>query len=214
MDFSNPTQGIPYDGESTWANRGSGSRNGAIKYITDLADSGLHMRWNGTYWRVTAPVDVVLNTTTVTGDTTGNAQVLKQSLIPAGLLRACRYFNSWGVFGKNGTVDAATQNRVRLGTAGASPDTIIQALTGMSASHRSFSYETLFYVASSTSISILCSQALTGAAFTNAGTGAAHPITSSIADIDANALYLSQEIDLAGTSDAPQGFHMGLRLYP
>ena len=41
----------PYDGSSTWALRGTGSRVGAQKFITNIGPGGAFVMWDGTRWR-------------------------------------------------------------------------------------------------------------------------------------------------------------------
>lgn len=162
------------------------------------------------YWTVVAPTSIVLDTTSQTGDTTGNDQVVKSALVAAGLLRACRKFRVLVALGKNGTTDAATSETLRVGTAGTTGDTSTFAYTAMSAANRSLPIAIEFVVSSSTQLRLHGPQNNLG--WNGTGSGVVNPTLTTISNLDSNALYFSLCIDIAGTTNAPQVHSLEIEL--
>lgn len=206
--------GAPYDGASTWADRGTGSAVGATKRITDIGPTeGTLMSWDGTYWRVTAPTCVLFDTTSVDGAQSGSAQIVKShGPIPAGLLRAGRFFRVQGVMAKDGVTDAVTSAGLKLGTAGTTSDTIISTITAMAAGARSISHIQEWWVSSPTQLTNFGPQNALG--YTGAGSGVTFPQTFNISSLDSNALYLSLFCTMAGTTTKPQSGQLRLEICP
>lgn len=207
--------GVPTDPPSTWANRGAGSSVGVVKRITDIGGpAGTLMIWGGTYWTVLAPTYAVFDPTPgANGDLTGNDQITKQALLPAGLLRAGREFIVRSVFGKSGAVDASTFLRVRLGPAGTVADPFLwENNPGMASGNRSWCAETTHVLTSATNVRQVGPLNLGG--WSGGGTSFSSPQDKTVSDVDANPLYLSLSIDMNGTTDAPQGLYLALLLMP
>lgn len=208
--------GMPSDGASTWANRGVGSSVGALKLMTDIGDTsagGTLMRWNGTYWRVLAPTYAIFDPTPQNGDLSGNDQVVKQALLPIGLLRACREFILRTGFGDNGATDVSTMVRARLGPAGTVADPFLWENAGLTtAGNRSMAVETTHILTSATNVRQIGPLNIGG--WSGGTTSFSSPQDKTVSDVDANALYLSMTYDMNGTNDLPQGLYLSLLLMP
>lgn len=200
---------------STFAARGSGSSVGQKKRLTDIGPAqGSEVVWDGTYWRLTAPTDIIMDTTLSTTGTTGTSeQFLKAATLPQGCLRLGRTFAFRHLSVKSGIVDAVSNTRLRLGTAGTAADTAIVNTTGFSAASRSYPTSTLLFAPSATQIRILGSQnAVTD--WSGTGSSASYPNNFTVPDIDANALILSVSLQMAGSTDTPNVAHLIVTLFP
>lgn len=207
--------GIPYVGSFTWSSRPTSAQSGAIARITDIGPaSGTYVSWDGTYWRVIAPTDIVFDLSSQDAASLSTAeQIIKQANIPAGLLRVGRSFNVRWLIGKSGTVDAATATRLRLGLNGTTADAQIVSFALPASGNRSASTEFVFAITSATQLRILSHQNGNGA-WVAGGSGAAYPTNVSISDVDANAIKISCSMQMAGTTDTGQIHHLIISANP
>lgn len=163
-------------------------------------------------WSVCWPTRIVFDTTAQTGDLTGNDQVVKQALLPAAILRSGSKFVTRTAIGKNGTTDAATSSVLRLGPLGTTADPAMINLTTMAAGNRSVATENEFVLNSATQIR--WTGAMNNASWSGAASSVSNPQAANISNLDSNALWLSLCVDIAGTTNAPQGFLLELELIP
>lgn len=203
---------------STWAARGSGSVVGEIKRITDVGPTGgTRMMWDGTYWRLIAPLDIIFDTTLATGTASTSEQILKQATIPAGLLRAGRTFVIRTVWAKDGTTDAYSNARIRIGAAGTTADALLWNIALLTAGNRSGATDLWLFPSSATQLRVFANQNIgTNAivSWPNGGSAVAYPTNTTISDIDANALVVSASVQMAGTSNLGQVAHLAVELRP
>lgn len=201
---------------ATFAARGSGSSVGDKKRLTNalFPAQGVETVWDGTYWRVLAPTDVAFDTTVSTaGIASASEQVNKQLTLPAGLLRLGRSFAIRVLWTKSGTTDAATNVRLRIGTAGTTADTQVFNTNGLGAANRSYATSSLFFANSATQLRALGTGTL-AADWLGAGQSTTYPQNFTVADLDANALIVSTTYTMAGTTDTPNTAHMILTMFP
>jgi len=189
---------------------------GAVAWVEETA-------WHGwvtpnigkTYWSVVSPTSVVLDTTMQTGAADGTHQVVKSSLLPVGLLRAGRKIIIKGALGKNGATDASTTVQARIGTAGTTADSALLSFPAMSAAQRSTWAGTEWKLASATSFqSIGPPNNNWWSASGGASTIVGQAWSVAIANVDTTPLYISLSAQLAGSTNAPQAFHLEIELVP
>lgn len=157
------------------------------------------------------PQDFLPSLTTVAGTATVSEQILKQIVIPAGLLFGCRYFSIKSIWSKSGVTDAATSLRYRLGTAGTTADTVLVSSTGMSAAARAYSMEVFMFAADATTLRVASLTAINS--FTNQTTTQVHPINTTVTNVQTTDLILSASVTMAGTTDTPSLSTLILTLY-
>ncbi|QAZ38432.1 hypothetical protein C1M51_02790 [Methylibium sp. Pch-M] len=214
LTFPLAGSGAPYDGSSTWAARGTGSRLGAMKTITDIGGpAGTLMRWDGTYWVVIAPTRVIFDTASSSGTTSGADQVIKTGTLPIGILRACRQFIIRVTFGKSAGSEASSFVRCRLGSAGTTADTVLwENAPGLASANRSWAAETTHILTTATNVRQIGPLNVGG--WSGGGTSFSFPQDKTVPDVDATALILSAGIDMSGTAETPQVFTLELCLEP
>jgi hypothetical protein len=184
--------------------------------ITDVGPTGgTQFRWDGTIWRLTAPMDIVWDITVSVSGTTGvSEQILKQATIPSGLLQAGRTLEIYSLFIKSGTTDSST-TRVRLGTAGTTADAQIFSNQSFPNTGRSITAASTYVLPSTTQIRVASAQNAGAAApWANASTATASPVNTTIPDISSNALIVSCTQTMSGSTDTPQVAELFVRLYP
>lgn len=172
------------------------SWNGMIVPLAGFATRPL-VRSDGTAWRLVAPSDLLVDLTPVTGIANTSEQILKQLAIPAGLLRALRYFSVKVLYAKSGTSETATL-RARLGTAGTTSDTAIMSNNATLAStNRAATVEGSFFAASATQLRGLGRDSASGnGGFPSGATSVVYPVNVTVADMAANALTLSLSLTM------------------
>ena len=188
-----------------WADRPAAGSIGDEYFATDLGSAGILFRWSPTFtrWRLANDLLLLARHTEVIGVTSGGAQILASAELPAGLLRACSSVSLQQLFAKSGTVDAATNMTVRIGTTGTVADaTIVSVGNPMSAANWSIATETMFRAISATEIAA-AGQAAYTTSYGGAGSGAPVPANLTIPDSDANDLIISTSITMAGTTNFP-----------
>lgn len=221
MNFTNPYS--TNLGTFTWAELQAAYPNGggALAALPSGATAMVvESTWKGlftpdiakAYWTVTAPTSPILNTALTSGTTSGAAQIVFSQLLPAGILRACKSFGLKFTYAKSGATDSQSGGGLRLGTAGTTSDTSIgTSSTLMGASGRALATEVMFFVSSATEITRGGPQPMLGWN----GTGSSQTIqVYTVSNIDSNALYLSIEIQLSGTTNTPQVQFVQLELIP
>jgi len=198
---------------STWANRGSGRVIGEIKRMSNIGPApGTLMWWDGTYWKILSPVDVVMNTTIAAGSLSTSEQILVQATLPAGLLRAGRTAVFRALYAKDGTTDTATA-RLRLGSAGTTSDTTLSSSTGFGAANRAFCLEHWVTLTTATNLRTVALNAING--FTpGGGSSGVVPNNVTIPNADSTALILSAALTMSGTSNAPAVASLAMELRP
>lgn len=173
------------------------SWNGMVVPLLDFATRPL-VRSDGTAWRLLAPSDLVVDFTPVTGIANTSEQILKQVTIPAGLLRALRYFSVRALFAKSGTSETATF-RARLGTAGTTSDqSIMSNNSSLASTNRSATVDGPFFAASATQLRGVSRDSSFGSGSFNAGaTSVVYPVNYTIANMDSNVLTLSLSLTMS-----------------
>lgn len=209
----------PTIGTSTWAARGSGSAVNELKWITDVGPpGGALFKWSTTptdHWHLVAPCDLISDHTEVVGALNTDEQIGKQVVMPVGLPRAFRTFDVSGAFAKNGTTDAVTSNQFRIGGAGTIADSVLYGPTGMIAGNRSISSSVVFHFPNTTTVRVASGQNMTSqSAWVHAGTAQAYPKDITVADYDANPLYISMCMKMAGSTNASQMTSFIVTMYP
>lgn len=201
---------------STWAGRGTGLFTGQTKRASDVGVSpGTLLRWDGTYWTVTARTIVGGTSVLVSASANTTENVIKTIDIPAGLLRSARFFVVRVVWAKSGVTNNATQARVRLGSSvgGSNTDPLVMGTSNLSGTNRSLAAECWFIIASSTSVA-QNSNAGSIAGWSGVATTGTANTAVTIPDLDANALVLSFLVQMAGTTDLGQVAQTMLELVP
>lgn len=167
----------------------------------------------GTYWSVEAPQIILFDTTPQTGANSTSNQVLKTGMVPAGMLRMCRKFIVRLVTGKNGTVDTSTGNSLRCGTTGTISDASMRTITTWVAANRAMPTWVETIVTSATQFTVHGGSA-SSAGWPGTATGTPAQSTFTCPDVDANNIYFSPAVQMAGTTDAPQAFSLEIELIP
>jgi hypothetical protein len=199
---------------STWAARGSGTATGELKRITDLGPTvGTLVMWDGTYWHLIGATDVIQNFTLATGTTGTSEQILKQITLPAGLLRLCRICIIRMEAAKDGTTDAATAVKVRLGAAGTTSDTQLMTSSNLSAPSRVYLSETWITPTSATNVR-LASVTNGTRGWPDTGVTTAFPVDITVADLDVNPLIVSFTVTMAGSTNSAQMAHCIVHMIP
>jgi len=198
---------------STWALRGVGSTVGQSKLITDIGGAaGTLVRWDGTYWRVTAPTYIVYDLTLQTGPSNTTENIIKTAVLPIGILRLGRSFRIQCLFAKNGVATAATTN-LRLGTLGTIVDPLLFTSALFVASNRTFAVGPFFAVTSATQVRMLGrSDGIAG--FTGGLSATPTPVNTTIEDIDVNALSLTASTQTGSGANLGQVAHLLVEMLP
>lgn len=198
---------------AVWASRGSGTFTGQVKRITDIGPTGgTWFRWDGTVWRLMAPTFIVFDTTLQSAAALNTSeQIVKQNTIPTGLLSAGRLMALRVLYAKDGTTDAFNVT-TRLGSAGTTADTSIAAFGSIAAVNRAYQTEAWYIIASTTQLRNASAAANVGFASTVSTTPT--PVNYTIADHTANALILSCDTTMAGSTNHGQVAHVFLELFP
>lgn len=222
MEFDLPggsANSIPYDGTSTWAARGTGSADGALKWLTHASfpygRALFQYNVSGSKWVVVAPTIVGRSLGDVNGLANGAAQILKSFLVPAGLLRACSHFEIGFSTGRNNTTDTVPSS-VLIGLNGTTGDTQVGSSINLSGSARSLASKARFILASATTIRAISGQnVFTGVPYPAATSTAAYNAASSaLPDLDANDVYVDLQMAPAASATTPQAGELTLELFP
>lgn len=199
---------------STWAARGSGSTVGQSKLISDIGGAaGTTVRWDGTYWRVTAPTFFVFDLTLNTEGAVTTDVILKQATLPAGLLRLGRVVQFFVQFAKNNTSAALNDVSILLGPLGTMADPAIVSSAQFIAANRSYGVNPMMTVIDATTLRSLGRQDAISD-FTGLAITSPYPKNVTISDLDANALVLSASVRSASTATAGQVAHMLMEISP
>lgn len=173
---------------------------------------GLRWRHDGTLWRLDGSQDILIDLTPSAGALSTSEQVVKQwAAIPANFLRSLRYIRVQVLWSKSGTTDAATNVRLRLGTAGTTADALLGLSSALIASNRSSATEAQLFAASATQMRAIARSSLasgTLAGFTGGGSTDVYPGNITVPDMSSNALTLSATMQMAGTTDTPTVAHL------
>lgn len=215
--LSRQVRGSLYRGSATFAQRPASARVGSTYFATDVGAEGEWLVYKGGYWRLAAPADVFQSTTLVTGDRTGNNQILRQALFPAGFFRLGRRIDLQLLLADDGTVDVMTAATVLLGTAGTTADAKVCDLPVLATgSNRSAGVDRAIVIDGPTSLRVTGYQNQTGAVavWGQAASGFTIGAAVTVPNIDSNALYLSFAIDMGGTTDAPQIQDLFVNIWP
>lgn len=202
---------------AVWASRATGTFDGQLCRISDIgAAPGTVMQWDNTggFWKLLGITTVYANFTQTNGTATTPNQIVKQTSLPAGLLRCCRSVRVRMMFGKSGTTDAITNMRIIVGTAGTTGDTIF-GQGSMIAGNRSTGTMIEFFPASTTSIvqsGISLSE--TGGFVLTASSSPPQTTTATVSNTDTNPLYISGMVGMAGTTDTPAVWDFVIDLIP
>ncbi len=205
--LSRQVRGSLYRGTGTFENRPASARVGSTYFATNVGAEGEDLVYKNGFWRLNAAKDVYLNTTLATGDRTGNNQIIRQVLFPAGFLRLGRRIGINALIADDGTTDVMSAASVLLGTAGTTADTKICDLPVLATNtNRSAGVERVMLIDSATSIRVTGYQNQTGAVgvWGNAATGFTLGAAVTVPNIESGALYMSFAMDMGGTTDAPQ----------
>jgi hypothetical protein len=195
---------------AAWADRGTGVVSSDVVLITDIGPTpGTLFWWNGTRWLVLGQAVVHLSINAIQGAANANEQILKQFVVPAGLLLSARMFVVRIYHSKTGTTNTS-QARVRLGADGAITDAAIATPTVMSAANLRAASEMWFYPNSATEV--LQIQRL-GTAFGGGMDSSAVDAAVTVSDL-ANATTLSVSAQLNGTTNQSELRAFSLELIP
>lgn len=189
----------------TWADRPTSGVVGGEYLATDLGTAGVLFRWSSSLglWRLAHDCLLYVRDAAVVGTTGGAVQVLAQATIPAGLLTSVARWSFQHVLGKSGATDACTNVSIRLGTAGASPDALIVALTNpMAAANRSFASETMLRRITDTSVAG-AGNGTQLTSFSGGGSGGVIGGAINVPDMSTTELIMSLSVTMAGTTDTP-----------
>jgi len=198
-----------------WASRPGSGTVGEIAFMSDIGPAGVYMQWDGTYWKVMAPIAIVFDITSQdAGSLSASELVVKQATIPAGLLRSGRYFHIETMFGRNGTTDALTSPRLRIGSAGTTSDAQVLLGLGISGAGRSMVAQIRLAPTSSTNLRTI-SNLLLGYGYTPvSGSNTAWPVDATVADLDSTALIVSATTQMAGTTNLGQVHQLTVTIHP
>jgi hypothetical protein len=185
-----------------WADRptAAAAGEGAEIFVTDAGNcGGIAFRSVSGVWRPSRRQLAYYDIVDAAGTTSASEQILKQwTGIQPGLLRSFRMLRLLLTVAKSGTTDAATQVRIRLGTAGTTSDAAVLSNTSFLAASRRIFYDHPISLTSATNILGLAGF---GGAFLSTSGVADQNVT--ISDADANTLIMSFCVQMAGTTDTP-----------
>lgn len=206
-------------GSSTWAARGSGSAARELKVITDLGPpGGVLMMWDATnsYWRLMGATDLYEYLTLTAGSAglSGTEQIVKQITLDAGILRCARTAIVRLEAAKDGTTDAATSVKLRIGAApGAITDAQLMTSSNLSATSRVYLAECWVTPINATTLRL---KSVTNGTrgWPDTGVTTAFPVDITVPNLDTNPLVLSLTVTMAGNTNVPQGAHMLVHMIP
>lgn len=159
-------------------------------------------RSDGTAFRPSGAQDLLVDVVPTIGTTGTTEQILKQWLLPQGLLQALRYMRVYCGSAKSGSTDSASI-RARLGILGTVADTQLYSDTGFVAANRQRGQETWLYGTSTTQVRVMFTGS-TGLGIGNS-TSVAYPLNISVANAE---LYLSLSLQMSGSVDTPSIPHI------
>ena len=217
-----PTLTRPILGSYTWAalqtaypNNGAAIDALTVGTLVFVTDWNVFMTPDAArnYWVFTQATIVAFNKTPVTGSTSGNEQIVISTLVAAGVLRAGRKFAVRAAYGKvAASTDLVSSANLRCGTGNATSDASLMGGPSLTAAQRSATIEIEFLIDSATQLSHYGSQ--TNTAWAGIASALVNPTTNAISDLDANGLYFSLSVDMAGTTDAPMGYSIEVEVSP
>lgn len=149
-------------------------------------------RWrtDGSVWRLAVPTDIVVDLTNpITGAANTSEQILKQYLLPAGVLTSLRYFSVKVLSAKSGAAETATL-RIRVGSLGTTSDAQVINSAALAGANRVFASESVFFASSATQLRLVPA-GFTAAFAAIASSGVTYPNNTSVSDMAANATYVS-----------------------
>jgi hypothetical protein len=199
----------------TWAGRPSAALAGAGAriLITGLGPVPFVATSDGTYWIPASGSVLGENIPLITGLAQIAEQTLAQFVLPAGIL-ARRPFKLEYSYGKNNATNNAT-HLIRIGTAGTTADLNIKA-AAVSAGNLGAGSEFVFFLSSSTqiemagiSVGTTNTNSLAGGAVSTALQTNGGALASSA---DSNAVYVSLNATMTGTSTSPTLGYCALRI--
>lgn len=165
--------------------------------------------YDGTRWRLDGQQALFVGLTPAIGVAGTSEQILRQWLLPAGLLASLRYMSCWWLSAKSGTTDAVTM-RTRIGVTGSLADTSITgANTAMLAGTRTYAYELCGFAASPTTWRVIGTAPLVGM-ISGASGAVAYPFDATIPTVNSE-LYLSLCMVMSGGTDVPSIPHVVIR---
>lgn len=199
-----------------WASRPGSATTGEVALMTDIGPTGgTYMQWDGTYWKVMAPTAIIFDITTQdAGSLSTSELVVKQGTIPAGLLRAGRFADIEVICGRNGTTDALTTPRIRIGSAGTTSDALALTMLGVSGSGRQGVGTIRFSPTSSTNLREISHPTLGYGYIPVSASNTVYPVDLTVANIDSTALIVSGTCQMAGTTNLGQWHVMIVTLHP
>lgn len=188
-------------GFNTFSKLPSTATPGATYYASDIGTNGSYWMYDGTLWQPMNGSCVLATMDTAGTPKTNAAETIDfQYQLPAGLLQVGNRFRIALTLSKSGTTDSGTL-RVRLGTAGTTADTLLNANNSTSvpnAANQQLSLMMDFRVASATSIQMLGvsngSNATSGYSQSAAGLPASAVAISNVS----NSLWLSVSVQSSG----------------
>lgn len=233
MAFTDPATGNSYVGDAlvgtqsevdipagTFATRPTSDPDvaGRVCYrrMTDVGvqPGGTVMSWlcgTSTEWRVTTPTWVVLSMSLVAGAAQTALQVINPSAaLPAGLLKACSFFDIRDTPSKTSNSDTMTPTPY-LGPNGTTADTALNPHGTVTTSGQNKGFEQSYKVVDNSTIALLGGNVGNGSWGGNEGSAAALPTYA--VDVTA-ALKLSLGCTMSGTTSTPGCAFLGLRLNP
>ena len=165
--------------------------------------------YDGTRWRLDGQQELFVGLTPAIGVAGTSEQILRQWLLPAGLLASLRYMSCWWLSAKSGTTSAVTM-RTRIGVTGSLADTSITgANTAMSAGTRTYAYDLCGFAAAPTTWRIISTVPLVGM-ISGASGAVAYPFDATIPTVNSE-LYLSLCMVMSGGTDVPSIPHAVIR---
>lgn len=167
---------------------------------------------NGYEVSIPAPVSggrgvYVFDVTSVSGAANTSEQILKQYLLPVGLLMSTNYIRLALLVGKSGTSENMTL-RIRLGSAGTTADAQLTSITAPSLSTRSNSSEFHFFAANATTVRHLGAAPFAG--MLGGNSLIVPPVNVTVPDMSTTALYLSVTAQMATGVETPAVHHVVL----
>jgi hypothetical protein len=204
---------LPVALTSTWANRPAQAIAGQRLLVTDLGthQGGVYFKWTGARWAPDGAQDIAFDTVLAAGLANTNEQVLKSLTLPAGLLTSVNWLEYAVLFAKNGTTDAASNIRLRLGSSGTTSDQQIFANSGFIAGNRTFPVQGSFFASSSTEVRVLGTQG-GQTLWAGASSSLAYPQNFTTPDLASNAVVLSASVQMAGSTNLGQVAHFIVRV--
>lgn len=220
VSFDTPALYTLLKPSSVWTSRGSGAYTGQIHRMTDIGIApGAEMRWDGTYWKVTAPTYLSFNITLASAGALNTSEQIitaHQVTLPPGILRAGRVLIIHMLWAKGGTTDIMTTARLRIGTAGTTSDNSwYTSGSAFSAPNRTLTSESCLSPTSATALVGIGSTGKTSCFSSVVANATAAPITlAGTYNIDSDSIIITPTTTMAGSTDLGQVAQMIVEIVP